>query len=663
HPTCDLYALAVMYAYLATGRHPFGVGASNVTPIGVIDRQRRGEWDLRGLSENDAAWVKSALHPDPQARFDKGARAWVRGVYQAQSQQKQRSASIEPKAEKTEIVLTPNQSLAEAVQSAPENVVIVLQPGTYRLTKPLEIHKPLTIKGTGPEKTIITSDAEGFVLAYQGKGRFWLAQVSVIHSRNRPADAFQAGSGIVEIVQCLFRGGVRSDEKRIGGYGLRLHGEARAIVRNCRCQGNALHGIGVWDRAQVLLEANTCTNNGQCGIVFFNHAIGKVRNNTCRGNGYHGIGVYDQAQAELQGNTCENNRYDGILFLGSAGGKARNNTCRDNGFHGIQVSDQAQPVLESNRCEANQRCGILYSDSAAGIAHGNICRANRQQGIGVVGRAQPSLEGNICEGNQSYGIAYFENAGGTARDNACRGNGQPGIGLFSRGQPFLEDNSGEMEHSADTLFNEGTRSPASSSFSGIRWQGAGQSGWRQAVPYGAAYQAQPLVGNMHPGPPGNYAPTVPISQASAPTGQAQGPQTPAGHQPGGNVASGHGGGQPDDDYGRTLGKVNKLLRKINELLERKNNRDEQQLESTHSLGEAQTGGADYNYGEAHDVPAAYPAVAYGMTEEGYADQSDAYEPEPEGDYEAESDYEYGGDELEAEPMEEDFGGDFGGVAE
>ncbi|MCS7166739.1 MAG: hypothetical protein NZ914_03780 [Gemmatales bacterium] len=140
-------------------------------------------------------------------------------------------------------------------------------------------------------------------------------------------------------------------------------------------------------------------------------------------------------------------------------------------------------------------------------------------------------------------------------------------------------------------------------------------------------------------------------------------QTPVNPQPGGNVASGHGGGQPDDDYGRTLGKINKLLRKINELLERRNNRDEQQLEGTHSLGEAPTGGADYNYGQAYDVPAAYPAVAHGMPEEGYADQSDAYEPEPEGDYEAESDYEYGGDELEAEPMEEDFGGDFGGVAE
>ncbi|MCS7166741.1 MAG: protein kinase [Gemmatales bacterium] len=74
HPTCDLYALAVMYVYLLTGRHPFGVGTSKVTPIAVIERQRRGEWDLQGLSENEAEWVKSALHPDPQARFNQGAR-------------------------------------------------------------------------------------------------------------------------------------------------------------------------------------------------------------------------------------------------------------------------------------------------------------------------------------------------------------------------------------------------------------------------------------------------------------------------------------------------------------------------------------------------------------------------------------------------------------
>ncbi|MCS7166740.1 MAG: right-handed parallel beta-helix repeat-containing protein [Gemmatales bacterium] len=366
------------------------------------------------------------------------------------------------------------------------------------MTQPLEIRKPLTIKGTAPEKTLIASDAEGFVLAYQGKGRFRLAQVAIVHAGNRPADVFQAGSGIVEIVQCLFRGGVRSDEKSLGGYGLRLHGDAKGLVRNCRCLVNDLHGIGVWDRAQVVLEGNICERNGQCGIVFFNHAIGKAKNNVCRGNGYHGIGVYDQAQAELQGNTCENNRYDGILFLGSAGGKAHNNTCRDNGFHGIQVSDHAQPILESNNCEGNQRSEILYCDSAGGTARKNVCRGNVYQGIGVLGFAQPALERNICEDNQSHGIAYFDNAGGTARYNVCRGNRQPGIGLYSRRRPLLEGNTVETKSFVSPLSGENTSEFGSgSSFSGVRWQGAGHPAWQQVVPHGIAYQAQPLVGNMY----------------------------------------------------------------------------------------------------------------------------------------------------------------------
>ncbi|MCS7166738.1 MAG: protein kinase [Gemmatales bacterium] len=84
HPTCDLYALAVMYVYLLTGRHPFGVGASKVTPIGVIERQRRGEWDLQGLDGKEAAWAKWALRADPQHYFDQGARAWGRGLDQGQ---------------------------------------------------------------------------------------------------------------------------------------------------------------------------------------------------------------------------------------------------------------------------------------------------------------------------------------------------------------------------------------------------------------------------------------------------------------------------------------------------------------------------------------------------------------------------------------------------
>ncbi|MCS7168370.1 MAG: protein kinase [Gemmatales bacterium] len=315
HRTCDLYALAVMYAYLATGRHPFGAGEPNSSPVAVIERQRRGEWDLRGLSRSDAALVELALQPDPQRRFPKGARAWVRELDQGQEEPREHSpAANAPERKNPHLVVKPGQSLAEAVDRVPEGGVILLEPGTYRLSQPLRITKALTIEGTDSQTTTIACDAERVVFAYEGGGRFRLVKLTVIHSGNQPANIIEANSGIIELEDCIFRGAVWSEEKKLGGNGLWLHGVVRATVRNCRCIGNAVHGIHVSEYAQTVLDSNICEENRGNGISYFDNAGGTAQNNTCRNNGCHGIEVCDKAQPVLEGNNCEGNGTNGICY-------------------------------------------------------------------------------------------------------------------------------------------------------------------------------------------------------------------------------------------------------------------------------------------------------------------------------------------------------------
>jgi len=76
--TMDLYGLAASYVKLRTGREPFGT-----TPQEIVDRQRQGQPILDGLTEAEKPWVLAALHPDPDKRFNRGAVAWVRKIYQA----------------------------------------------------------------------------------------------------------------------------------------------------------------------------------------------------------------------------------------------------------------------------------------------------------------------------------------------------------------------------------------------------------------------------------------------------------------------------------------------------------------------------------------------------------------------------------------------------
>jgi parallel beta-helix repeat protein len=344
-------------------------------------------------------------------------------------------------------------SLGELVQRARDGDVIIVPAGDWYLRQGVIIDKPLVLRGEGREHSRLRSEAEGYVLCFQGTGPWRLEGLTVEHVGKRWAHVVKVEGGQIEIRDCVCRGGVWDESNSRGGLGIWLRGGARGVISGCICGPNGLHGIGVSGQAQAQLEANTCNNNQQCGIVYCESAEGTARQNICRHNGLHGIGVQGQAQPHLEDNTCENNQQCGILYSDSARGTARYNVCRQNGYHGIGVRRHAQPKLESNSCDCNQRCGIMYLESAGGMAWHNICRQNGNHGIGVQGQAQPQLESNTCENNQQDGIRYFDFAGGHARQNTCSGNRQYGIYVASTAKPVLDANNC-YENLSKNIFNE-----------------------------------------------------------------------------------------------------------------------------------------------------------------------------------------------------------------
>jgi parallel beta-helix repeat protein len=344
-------------------------------------------------------------------------------------------------------------SLGELVQRARDGDVIIVPAGDWYLRQGVIIDKPLVLRGEGREHSRLRSEAEGYVLCFQGTGPWRLEGLTVEHVGKRWAHVVKVEGGQIEIRDCVCRGGVWDESNSRGGLGIWLRGGARGVISGCICGPNGLHGIGVSGQAQAQLEANTCNNNQQCGIVYCESAEGTARQNICRHNGLHGIGVQGQAQPHLEDNTCENNQQCGILYSDSARGTARYNVCRQNGYHGIGVRRHAQPKLESNSCDCNQQCGIMYLKSAGGTARQNVCRQNGNHGIGVQGRAQPQLESNTCENNQQNGIRYFDFAAGHARQNTCSGNRQYGIYVASTAKPVLYANNC-YENLSKNIFDE-----------------------------------------------------------------------------------------------------------------------------------------------------------------------------------------------------------------
>ena len=293
-------------------------------------------------------------------------------------------------------------SLEAAVEEVPEGSTIILEAGTFLLTEPLSVTKALTLVGAGSDQTEVVSGAEDHVVHFSGDGPFTAQGITFRHQGNRAANVVVVDGGEIDFNLCRFTGGIRDEEEKLVGSGLLIRERTNGRVRECRMEGNGLHGVAVRDQAQPTLEGNTCTGNGENGIAYF----------------------------------------------GDAGGTAQGNECSDNGMHGISINEQAEPTLERNVCRENEQAGIRFSDSSGGVASQNDCSDNKLSGIIVRNNAHPALEGNNCKGNQEGGIIYFHNSGGVARENECSGN-KWGIYIEETANPELVDNDCRDNSEAD----------------------------------------------------------------------------------------------------------------------------------------------------------------------------------------------------------------------
>jgi len=300
-------------------------------------------------------------------------------------------------------------SLETAVDAVPPGSTLILKPGTYHLTAPLVITKSLRLAGAGIDQTVLIGDSGEYVARFAGPGSFSAEGVAFRYEGTDWARVVVVEDGEVNLVRCSFSGGLWDEAEDKGGSGLVLLGNTAGYVRECRVEGNGLHGIELHGQAQPTLEANVCTGNAYSGIVYFDDAGGVARQNECSGNKYHGISIQKQARPTLEENTCQQNESTGIVYFDDASGTAYKNKCSDNGLHGISVNDRAQPALEENVCAANKDSGIVYFGDAGGLARQNECYENKW-GIYISATANPSLVDNDCHDNKEADVRDFRAA-------------------------------------------------------------------------------------------------------------------------------------------------------------------------------------------------------------------------------------------------------------
>ncbi|MCS7168415.1 MAG: right-handed parallel beta-helix repeat-containing protein [Gemmatales bacterium] len=147
---------------------------------------------------------------------------------------------------------------------------------------------------------------ELFAIQFTGQGPWTLENLTLEHVGNARANVVVVDSGEILLRNCRFTGATFQEKAPSprGGRGLWFTGAARGQVINCVCDRNGLHGIEISNKAQMLLEGNTCEDNKYSDIADFQNAGGTVRNNTCRNNGGYGIFIRKTARPVLGIKTC-----------------------------------------------------------------------------------------------------------------------------------------------------------------------------------------------------------------------------------------------------------------------------------------------------------------------------------------------------------------------
>jgi CubicO group peptidase (beta-lactamase class C family) len=163
-------------------------------------------------------------------------------------------------------------SLTQAVRQAPEGATIVLAAGVYRLPAPLDIYRSVTLRGAGPDQTMVIGTTAGHVLGFSGNGAFSAEGLTFRHvsvgPESNPSDVALFRGGTVELTDCRFAGATLGEnaEGFQGGAGVRLLGDTRSVLRACVAQDNAQAGVVCEPHARPTLERTSFSGNGRPGL-------------------------------------------------------------------------------------------------------------------------------------------------------------------------------------------------------------------------------------------------------------------------------------------------------------------------------------------------------------------------------------------------------------
>lgn len=352
--------------------------------------------------------------------------------------------------ETRDVVVEPGDDLAGVLGSLGGGSTVTLTSGVHEVDETLLVQVDLVLIGESRERTEIRSSAGDAAIAVFGDGQLDLRQLSLLHVGSKRSSGVLSFAAPVAVADARVSGAV-ADDDGIGGVGLLLSaaqiidadGDAlgtgnqvpSARIVDSEIIDNDFAGVVIAGSLEAAVEGNVASDNGGCGVCFFDGATGFAQANTIANNEI-GVQISEGAVPDVASNLIEANTIAGVLIDGDGAAAVFDNDIAGNGEAGVDVQGSGEPLISDNRF-ASQPFSLSLRGTTRATAQNNDF-VGGEVGLLVGEQATPTAIGNVFRDQSLAALQHEGGSAGEFTDNAVEvtpdGDAASGVGVIVRGQ-------------------------------------------------------------------------------------------------------------------------------------------------------------------------------------------------------------------------------------
>jgi len=277
-----------------------------------------------------------------------------------------------------------SSELQRLIDAAQPGTTVTVPKGTH--TAPVQVTKPLTLKGPSPQDCLVEVTANGPAVFIDagGKGEVVIEgltikwQLATSGERVERPVALAVKDATISIRHCRF---VPLGNTQRSPAAIRIDGFSKATVSDCRFEGFD-YVVNYGPGTEGLVEDCLLRDGGHQGVTGYDRSTLRVERTIVSGFRYHGLRCTG-GTLHAKDNLLMNNKVSGI-YLGNKDGQGTiTNTLMIRNSEGVAAFYQAQFQIHNN---------VILDSTSAGIGMWDTCRLH--------------IADNIFQGNAKALVVY-----------------------------------------------------------------------------------------------------------------------------------------------------------------------------------------------------------------------------------------------------------------